>query len=72
VIREDWLMISQTRAQIQCPKCNGTGTLPRPQGVTMDGLPCGDVIITRAELFPAICDRCSGSGEVPGKAPTEG
>jgi len=64
--------MSQTHAQIQCPDCNGTGTLPRAQGVTMDGLPCGEVIITRTELFQAICGRCGGSGEVPGEAPTQG
>jgi hypothetical protein len=47
-----------------CTMCGGKGTLARLPGKTMDNQPVGEVPITRSELYPQVCEKCSGSGLV--------
>lgn len=51
--------------EMECPDCGGEGRKARPQSE--------DPKLKALNHFPLICDRCSGSGEVPAAKPkTEG
>ena len=45
---------------MQCPYCQGKGTVQRPP----------DAEHPTMNSFPKLCDRCSGSGDVPAAKPT--
>ena len=64
--------MTATKALVKCRTCGGEGTVPRAAGVTMDGEPVGDVNLVKSELWPATCNRCNGSGMMPGTAPENG
>jgi DnaJ-class molecular chaperone len=64
--------MTATKALVKCTKCGGEGVVPRAAGVTMDGLPIGEVNLVKSELWPQTCDRCNGSGMMSGIAPEEG
>jgi DnaJ-class molecular chaperone len=50
---------------MECPDCKGKGTTERPQS--------DDAKLKVINLFPMLCDRCSGSGDVRAAKPqTEG
>lgn len=57
---------------VECPDCKGVGTKPRPERCN-----AADAIYpyfgAHWSVFPVLCDRCSGSGDVPAAPPkTEG
>lgn len=49
-----------------CPTCNGKGVVSRPVGKTVDGIEHAQAT---AHLWPAICERCNGTGLVPDLGP---
>jgi DnaJ-class molecular chaperone len=46
---------------MECPDCKGVGTKPRPEAKADAG--------AHWSVFPMLCDRCSGSGEVMAQVP---
>ena len=44
--------MTATKALVKCTTCGGKGTVPRASGVTMDGLPIGEVTLVKSELWP--------------------
>jgi DnaJ-class molecular chaperone len=48
---------------MECPDCKGKGTKPRTEAKDGAG--------AHWSIFPMLCDRCSGSGEVLAAKPKE-
>lgn len=57
---------------MECPDCKGVGTKPRPErSHASDAV--NPYFGAHWSVFPVLCDRCSGSGDVPAALPkTEG